>query len=90
MKTIPKTWQEAEKLGFEFDGEEWKESRDRQARRGTAFMVLCGPSKTVNGLTIEGNALAYLDVPVTAQVTLGRPHRPRISKGAANSGQVTA
>jgi hypothetical protein len=90
MRAIPKTWQEAEKQGFEFDGEESRASRDQRTRRGTATMVLRGPSKPhPGGYTIEGDTLDSLEVPFRARITWGRPRRER-SKSAqpAHSGGV--
>jgi len=90
MRAIPRTWQEAEKQGYEFDGEESKASRDQRTRRGTVCMVLRGPSKPhPGGFTIQGDTLDCLEVPFTAQITWGRPHRIHLkSAQPAHSGGV--
>jgi hypothetical protein len=90
MRAIPKTWQEAEKQGYEFDGEESTISRDGRTRRGKSFMVLRGsPKPHPDGYTIEGETLDYLEVPFTARVLLGRPRRIHLkSAQPAHSGGV--
>jgi len=90
MRAIPKTWQEAEKQGYEFDGEESTISRDGRTRRGTAFMEIREPSKPhPGGFTVQGDTLDRLDVPFTARITWGRPRRVHLkSAQPAHSGGV--
>jgi hypothetical protein len=93
MRAIPKDWQEAEKLGFTFEGGESTTSADGQTQRGTACMVLRGPSKPhPGGYTIQGDTLDSLDVPYTARLTWGRPRRERSKSAqpAHGGGVVTA
>ena len=90
MRVIPKTWQEAIKQGYVFDGEDCTIAADERTRRGKSFMVLRGPSKPhPDGYTIEGETLDYLEVPFTARVILGRPRRIHLkSAQPAHSGGV--